>query len=367
MSDVTNTEKPQLNCISKRIVHIDMLRIIAAFFVIFNHTGKSGFTMFLSYKSSSFAYWFYLFFSVLSKVSVPIFFMISGALLLNKEQEPYKKILFRELRIFAVLFVFSVLSYSQQIYIGAEKFSIKNFVKVFISSTWMSPYWYLYAYLGFLLTLPLLRRLANSMTKKDYIYLIFLVVVVTGIVPIFLYLMTDGKLKLNSNFSISWIASQVCFYPLIGFFLERMVDIKKVSYKLLAIIWFINLLSALLTCYTTYYNNKLTKSFPQTFLMSLTAINAICLYITLKKLFINVDQNNIFTRIIQLFGSCTFGIYLFHGLLLRAPDISLYLKFDSIFKSFPLIKITLRCIEIMIIAGAVTYVLKKIPIVKRLL
>ena len=68
---------------SKRKIHIDILRIFAALLVIFNHT--SGFYYYHTYVNI----WesgIFVVLSVITKIAVSIFFMISGALLLGKEE-----------------------------------------------------------------------------------------------------------------------------------------------------------------------------------------------------------------------------------------------------------------------------------------
>lgn len=66
-------------------LYIEILRIIAIAFVIFNHTGKNGFQLY-SITDNEIMYVIYLTMAVICKIAVPIFFMVSGALLLNKEE-----------------------------------------------------------------------------------------------------------------------------------------------------------------------------------------------------------------------------------------------------------------------------------------
>lgn len=68
----------------RNLLHIELIRIIAAYFVIFNHTGKRGFFLFSVYERGSLQYWVYMILSIFCKISVPLFFMIAGALLLKK-------------------------------------------------------------------------------------------------------------------------------------------------------------------------------------------------------------------------------------------------------------------------------------------
>ena len=74
----------------KRTVYLDFIRILAIYMVLFNHTRTSGFVLF-TVRRGSFFYPFYLFNAILIKSAVPLFFMVSGALLLGKE-ESYSQI-----------------------------------------------------------------------------------------------------------------------------------------------------------------------------------------------------------------------------------------------------------------------------------
>ena len=344
--------------------HIECLRIIAAFFVIFNHTG--AFSYFMTFDTSSIKYWFFLTLSVVCKISVPLFFMISGALLLKKYDESPKILIKRIFRIICALTIFSFLSYLQQINLGNETFNIKRFFTIMIESDWLNVFWYLYAFIAYLITLPFMRILAKHMNNKHYLYLVILQLSFTGIIPIALYLLYQGNHNINPNFSISWILGHYPIYPLIGHYLENRLDIKKVHTKNILLLWLSNIFCIGLICYVTYFNNLQTGAFPQTFLMSLILINCITVYITFKKIWSNYSTGHI-GNIINSVGKCTFGIYLLHGLILRAPNISIVYPIlrKYVFNHIALTSFTidiLRCIEIMFIGYLVTYILKKIPL-----
>ena len=57
-----------------RAVYIDILRIIACFGVVFNHTAENGFLLFTLQEIGTVRFFIYLVISILCKASVPIFF-----------------------------------------------------------------------------------------------------------------------------------------------------------------------------------------------------------------------------------------------------------------------------------------------------
>ena len=64
-------------------IYFELMRVIAVGLVIFNHI--DGYTLYQ--VSSGSAQWFYMFLTMITRINVPLFFMISGALLLRKQEE----------------------------------------------------------------------------------------------------------------------------------------------------------------------------------------------------------------------------------------------------------------------------------------
>ena len=67
-----------------RRLHIDALRVLAMMLVLYNHTGERGFTRYETAQGP--AQGAFLALAVLDTIAVPLFFMISGALLLGREE-----------------------------------------------------------------------------------------------------------------------------------------------------------------------------------------------------------------------------------------------------------------------------------------
>lgn len=137
--------------------YLDVLRIVACMMVIYNHTNEWGFFRYSIISSSSLIQFVDFFLAMISKPAVPIFFMISGVTLLNKEESiihTYK----RTLKIIIDILIFSV------IYLEIDSFAATGVVRdlksilieiVVGSNYWHS--WYLFAYVALILTVPFLR------------------------------------------------------------------------------------------------------------------------------------------------------------------------------------------------------------------
>lgn len=83
-------------------VYYEWMRLIACFFVIFNHL--KGYVLFRN--ASGAKQLFYMSLSVITKINVPLFFMVSGALLLEKQEDIFTVLKKRVSRICLVILLF---------------------------------------------------------------------------------------------------------------------------------------------------------------------------------------------------------------------------------------------------------------------
>lgn len=160
-----------------RKTYLDAIRILACIGVIYNHVigpGVIGSAAQPSYLA--------LFSYSLCKTAVPLFFMVTGTLLLARV-DTYKKTLYRCLRIVIVLALFIGLNYAVHCLKTGERFDIGTFVlSVYRDRLGITySYWYLYRYLSLLVMMPLLQRLAPRMTVRDMRYFLLLSVGVCGL------------------------------------------------------------------------------------------------------------------------------------------------------------------------------------------
>lgn len=150
----------------ERVCYIDCLRIIACFFVIVNHTNSE---LFLEREPTltwfcSLAYFFF------SKTAVPVFLMISGYTMLDKHTS-HKDAARRAFRYGCSLVVFSGAYYL----LGKDitDRSLENFFTILRTQPVHYTFWYMYVYLGVLLMMPFLQKMAAAFTKEDYHALFF--------------------------------------------------------------------------------------------------------------------------------------------------------------------------------------------------
>lgn len=333
-------------------LHIEALRIIACFCVIVNHTNS---VIFQNVEISNLWYLSITYFFI-SKIAVPIFLLIMGAVLLGK-QDSYDKYKKRIFRFVAVLIIFSAVNYIFKYH--DANMTLYHFFKCLFGSV-TNAYWYLYLYLGLLIMLPLLQKIAHSLAKREIELFLFISLVIAGTVPM-LQIFID--LKVNNSFLVA-LFSPYLGLMFAGYYIETYVKLNK-KIVLIACGTFIGLILIQVAITTGLYHNN-PKSYLQLDNRTFITITAasLCVYMIVKYLFSIGTVPEGMRRFIIYCGGLTFGIYLLSDMsIVLLRPLYLTLKSDMwIFGAMILYEIC-----IFIIGAICTIVLKKIPYIKKLL
>ena len=355
----------------QRKEYLDMMRIIAIFFVLFNHC--PGYELYQISEGGK--TWLYMFATMVTRINVPLFFMVSGALLLGKN-ESYKILLKKRfVRFGMVVFVFSLCKYLENIcrifYNNGEWiFSCKDYIRGTLYGGLEGSYWFLYAYLGMILTLPFLRKICSQITKEDIIMLLGVHFVFSSLLPmlnLFLSIVGIEGIAISDHLSIPLSSVKALFYPIIGYYIEHYVDIRKINNKDLNVILSVAILGILLSCICTYYEG-INSGYTQNYVQLFDYVTAICAYVVIKKLYFEIINRNGMRRrgtYISLIGSLTFGMYLLDPFLKGL----FYNWLTGMVGAFLPVILTsvVWCVFSMILGGMLTYVMKQIPILKKLI
>lgn len=355
-------------------VHIELLRIIAIFLVMFNHTWIRGFSYFNTLEGTPW-YWVYLFPSILVKIDVPLFFMISGALLLKKEEtitDVYRK---RVSKALIALILFSLISYLYLIFApdvsiiyggNITEFDIFEFLKALYSGTISGQYWFLYRYIGFLMLLPILRIAVKHFENKHYMYIIglFLLIQCAKITE---YAVSGGTLSYNGSFEL-FIVQDIIIFPILGHFIENVLPDEKINLSLFWKMCVASIIAVSVSCIMTWYSctiiGEWTESSCQTFFNNLIVIPTATAYIGALILFKYHHFKDVFIKSVVVIGSTTFGIYLLEQVY-RNETFQVYTFFSDYINSYFAALIWIICA--FILGFLVTLVLKQVPGLKKII
>ena len=340
----------------------EVLRIIAIFLVVFNHSQHRGFELYLVEGGSFVNNFISLALAVLCKIAVPLFLMISGGLLLHREESIKTVILKRVLRMIAALVLFSGVLYLFWIRWGTvETPGVRDFLLQLWSTGISEPYWYLYAYTALMLMLPVLRPMVRGMSNSTFVYLMLLHVlyqVVSGPVG---FLVGAGSLYEKFNLPL---VEGTLFYFIMGYYFGHRFswsDVRKRAVGFMAIVSVgaIGIMMAL-TWSDLVKNGESTQFFMESLLCFpvFTVYGAVCVF------FRNRRVSPGMSRFIAGLGGCVFGTYLLEGILRR----ELLFLYDYLEPRLHVLPACFLWILAVVISGCViTWILKKVPILRKLL
>ena len=135
-------------------VYLEILRLIAIYSAVYVHTGISAMYHF-EVNPTGASSWIAFVLMMLSQACNIMFFMITGAVLLDKEETVAHVLKYRFLRMLIVVILFSLFQYyCNYLRMPEMGFEIPVFFQVIYRTSVISQYWFLYAYLALLLILP---------------------------------------------------------------------------------------------------------------------------------------------------------------------------------------------------------------------
>ena len=345
---------------NRRTYYYDILRIIACLLVIINHSEAK---VFMNISIS--ATWIVSMFKFFAcKVAVPIFLMISGALLLGKE-ENYKKTLWRVFRMVLLVSTFSLLFsiiYSHNI---PNMRNLISFCVSLIKRPYYTAYWYIYTLIGIYIMTPIIKKMVRNMSEKDYIYFFTIWALYIGVLPI---IQNYINIQITSYFNLSIFNVYIGYY-ILGYYLsnkkyDEICNIKSVNYILLIIIPII--INLFLTCLKTMGEGN-TSLFLDGYQFITVMVSSASLFCIIRKKYENIIiKNKVLGKSIIEFGKCTFGIYLIHVYMIDKTNEFIYSNLIAKGMNYE-ISVTIQQISVFIMATVLIYVIRRIPIVNKII
>lgn len=345
---------------SRKTTYIEILRIIAILLVIFNHTLNYGYMHFTTYEVGSAPYWFFMPFSVMAGINTPIFLMISGMLLLGKQEETFSYVLKKRIpKYLIVLFLYSLFYYLCDIEFRLSDFSFTHFFTGLYSGTITVPAWFLYLYLAFLLLLPVLRKVVKNMTGKEFMYIAGIYLVFQTILPILQFLIGGEQLDVSNNIKPHSLLFMTFICPITGYYLG--VVLKEIKTKHLLIFFSLFVLSVVLTCFMTHYmitmTNRTDSVSIEYFYETTRVFRAAFIFLLIRKIFERKVIPRSINFLILLVGDSVFGIYLLEQFY-RFVLFSIYTNLSSVIPGF---LAALVYVLSVFLFGLITALLFKLP------
>jgi surface polysaccharide O-acyltransferase-like enzyme len=339
----------------QRVEYFDYLRFAATAAVIVLHCAAP--LLYQFNEISSVYWWTGHVYDSFTRWCVPIFFMISGALLLNpaKEEPIHRFFKKRSAKVLIPFIGWSIIYFFVQIKDGNLEPGFQNFFHAFLGDKIYYHLWFMYVIIAMYLITPIFRIFIQHATRRQIEYFLILWFVVTSI------------FSLIAKFYEIQIAIEVLpatgyiGYFILGYYLHRF-PFREIFKSIMYVLAGISLSIILYGTYVlTLDNNGTFDGFFYHYLNTPVVLISIAVFLLFKSL-----RNTLSNRsrpFIQAVNKASLGIYLIHPWILLS--LSTQWKIDALF-IHPLFGIPLLAGLTFLISFLIISVLRKVPIVEKL-
>lgn len=181
---------------NSRIIGLDVIRVIAAAMVVAIHSN----VYYLYPKDGSLTWFIEMEFTALCVVSVPLFFMVSGAVNAGRNNIITLDVLFKRKlpKLIIPFFLWSIIYVSARIGIGKMPLSLN----AFLSLIWEPAYyqfWFIYSLIGMYICIPIFQYLIQNANKVLLIYILKLWFLFSIILPLAIRYIPGFKISEHFN------------------------------------------------------------------------------------------------------------------------------------------------------------------------
>jgi surface polysaccharide O-acyltransferase-like enzyme len=340
------------------IYWIDLVRVVAVFQVVLVHL---SYVIFFKEDVLSGNWRAANFYDSFSRMGVPLFFMVSGYLLLRKNEPVGQFFRKRFLKVGIPTLFWSVayLLWSVEAYTnGTMTFPgvVLSMLKAMYEGKVEIHLWFLYILIGIYLVVPILRVYVSAASRHDLIYFAVMWFLATPLLEL------SGRVLGFQTALVIPVVTGYVGYFVMGYLLAdvtldrrgRVLSALGVIIAITVTYFGTNLLSAQAGPIDAYFYSYFSPP---------TVLASICGYLLLKDLGSNLGRLGGFVRTVS---ATSFGIFLIHIFvieLLRSGNLGFRL-YSWMAPSVYMIPLT--ALAVFILSFVIVYVWRKIPVLKTL-
>ena len=348
---------------NNRMIHYDLLRILACFAVIMIHSGIYKQTEGFSNQSSQIL--IYNLYGIISRWAVPCFVMISGIMFLDNNKEiPLKKLYGKYILRLFVSYVFWSCVYAGFNMMFETGDGFTNKLKYFINNCFSGEIhmWYVLMCIGLYIASPIIRVILNNASKRIIEYWITVMFIFASVIPFVVdcnipYI--SGTIDyLNKYIDIQFLCGYTLYFVL-GYYINHF-EISKITEKVvyfLGVIGFIYSVTVLiiLKYFINFQLGALNYFYPNIIFMG--CANLVFFKYRVTKVHFSDKAKSVIYRISKL----TYGIFLVHVLILKMIyHLGICLSLCNYIISIPLVTLITFIISMIVII-----LISKIPFINK--
>lgn len=342
-------------------IYFDILTILSCLMVVFFHMNQ------IVYQYSDTLSWKI---SVAERCivysAIPIFFMLSGAKLLDyrKRYSTKEYIKKRLLRVGVPFLFWNIFCVIYHFSLGLEPTanSVKEFISMFFNSEFQAPYWFFYPLFAIYAAIPVLSLILQVPNHRKYLW--YTVGISFTLNWVFIPLCKIIGIQYNSYLSMP-ICSGYMMYAVAGY----LISTEQWSRPKRCFLYTAALLSGIFAfVYTT--TSSVTNNETNRFIFSYnyfpSALTGMAIFVMVKHLFEkhchdrHLQQGGKFTKLIRSISNCCMGVWLTHYLVIQVLGYFTGLSPSSFIWRF-------ACpFLVFVVCLAGIYTAKKLPLFKHI-
>lgn len=340
---------------TKRIDWLDSLRAVAIIGVVIIHTSTP--TVNMAFGIDMFHWWTGNVFASATRFAVPLFLMISGAVLLSR---PIDVMTFYKKRFTRILypFLFWALAYFVFRYFtlhGARPSAFGDIMSwaltLFLNEGISKHFWYVYMILFLYIITPAMGAYVRKLKPGMLIFLLAAWVLVCSILKDMHINMYAWNVNLFPKIINYMIYSG---YMVLGYYLCNFVYVSR-NIRLSA--WILYLVTVIIAAGMAYFSSKTTGKLNLSiyhYYSINSIIQSVAIFLAFKE---TKTPNKILATARDITSDYSYGIYLIHIMILGL----LYRQGISWRFASPIVSIPLVVLLTMLISMAIIFLLRKIP------
>jgi surface polysaccharide O-acyltransferase-like enzyme len=343
---------------------VDLIRTIAIVLVILLHAAIEPHPIVTTQitQAEVYRWWTVNIYNSLARPCIPLFIMLSGALLLqpSKLKEPTRAFFKKRLNRIALPFIFWGAAYfAWRFFVNQEALSLNSIVQGILTGPYFH-FWFLYLLIGLYLITPILRVIVGYADWKVLRYFFLIWFLGTAIVPL-LGLLSTYSLNANAFVLTGWLG-----YFLLGAYLTKI----KIRSSILYITMFTGFAWTIIGTYiiTAAIGGSLSLFFYDYLSANviLASVGLFLLLLTISPRHFENSSSKAY-RLLHQISKNTLPIYLFHVIILESLQKGYFGFKISVTTMNPALEIPLITAITFFVCLGLIYLLKKIPYLRRLI
>lgn len=346
-------------------LYIDALTLLAAFSVVWIHFGNE-----IHWYDGTLAWKMCVPIQVLAYWAVPVYFMITGATLMNYRKKYTTSVFFRRRFVRGVMpyliwGTVMTLIYSERVFVSGSNtvYKLSSILNAFINNTMEPVYWFFIPLISVYLSMPILSLLAEEKNRGFLQYALIMGVLFISVLP-FSYNLFCYVFQFGQNFYWNQLLSMpvlggYTLYCVLGYWASTHDFTKKQR-----IACYISGTISVVFRFTGLWHFSMREGATSRIFMDYLSWPALFQALSVFVLFRYTAWDRILTgnmqKIIGELSRCGLGVYVTHSVLIRKmEDYAIFCKYSPTWYYFWPIPTFIVCIFAVALA-------RKIPILRRL-